>query len=63
MRFQADTKAMYLASYHPGLSAQVVAEDTGFALDIEGAVETPVPTPDELRILRQVVDPERVFLK
>jgi len=26
-------------------------------------VETPVPTPDELRILRQVVDPERVFLK
>jgi glutaconate CoA-transferase subunit B len=63
MRFRPDTKAMYLASYHPGLTAQAVADDTGFALDIEGATETPVPTPDELRILREVVDPERIFLK
>jgi glutaconate CoA-transferase subunit B len=63
MRFRPDTQAMYLASYHPGLTAQAVAEDTGFALDIEGATETPVPTPDEIRILREVVDPERVFLK
>ena len=63
MRFRPDTQTMYLASYHPGLTAQAVAEDTGFALDIEGATETPVPTPDEIRILREVVDPERVFLK
>ncbi len=63
MRFRPDTQAMYLASYHPGLTARAVAEDTGFALDIEGATETPVPTPDEIRILREVVDPERVFLK
>jgi glutaconate CoA-transferase subunit B len=63
MRFRADTKAMYLASYHPGLTAQAVADDTGFALDISGAAETSVPTGDELRILRDVVDPERVFLK
>jgi hypothetical protein len=54
---------MYLASYHPGLTAQAVADDTGFALDISGAVETAVPTEDELCILRDVVDPERVFLK
>jgi glutaconate CoA-transferase subunit B len=63
MRFRPDTKEMYLASYHPGLTAQAVAEDTGFYLDVQGATETPVPTPDELRILREVVDPERVFLK
>ena len=63
MRFQPDSKAMYLASYHSGLSAQAVAEDTGFPLDIQGAMETPVPTSEELRILRDVVDPERVFLK
>lgn len=63
MRFRLDTKEMYLASYHPGLTAQAVADDTGFSLDIEGATETPVPTPDELRILREVVDPERIFLK
>lgn len=63
MRFRPDTKEIYLASYHPGLTAQAVAEDTGFPLDITGATETPIPTPEELRILREVVDPERVFLR
>ena len=63
MRFRPATKETYLASFHPGLSAQAVADDTGFALDIAGATETPVPAPDELRILREIVDPERVFLK
>jgi len=63
MRFRAATRAVYLASYHPGLSAEAVADDTGFALDIEGAAETPIPTQEELRILREVVDPERIFLK
>ncbi len=63
MRFRPDTKAMYLASYHPGLTPQQVADDTGFPLDIGEATATAVPTADELHILRQVVDPERVFLK
>jgi glutaconate CoA-transferase subunit B len=63
MRFRPDTKEMYLASYHPGLTAQAVADDTGFPLDTAGATETPAPIPEELHILREVVDPERVFLK
>jgi len=63
MRFHPDSKEMYLASYHPGLTAQAVADDTGFPLDTTGATETPAPTPAELHILREVVDPERVFLK
>jgi glutaconate CoA-transferase subunit B len=63
MRFRPDTKAMYLASYHPGLTPQAVAEDTGFYLDIDHAGETPPPTLEELRILREEVDPERIFLK
>jgi glutaconate CoA-transferase subunit B len=63
MRFRPDTKEIYLASYHPGLTAQAIHDDTGFELDVEGAVETPVPTPEELRILREIVDPERIFLK
>jgi glutaconate CoA-transferase subunit B len=62
MRFHSETKSMYLASYHPGLSAEAVAEQTGFQLEIEGATETPAPTDSELRILREEVDPERVFL-
>jgi glutaconate CoA-transferase subunit B len=63
MRFRDENKVIYLASYHPGLTAQGVAEDTGFNLDIEGAKETPAPTSEEIRILREVVDPERIFLK
>jgi glutaconate CoA-transferase subunit B len=63
MRFRPDSKAMYLASFHPGLTPQAVADDTGFPIDIGEAIETPVPTMEELRILRQVVDPEKVFLK
>jgi glutaconate CoA-transferase subunit B len=63
LRFRPDTKVMYLASYHPGLSPQDVAEATGFPLDIDAAVETTPPTDKELRILREEVDPERIFLK
>ena len=63
MRFRPDSKEMYLASFHPGLCAQDVAADTGFALDIGDAVETAPPAAEELRILREAVDPERIFLK
>lgn len=63
MRFRPNTKTTYLANYHPGLTAQAVANETGFPLDISDATETPAPTADELQILREVVDPERVFLK
>jgi glutaconate CoA-transferase subunit B len=63
MRFRPETREMYLESFHPGLSAEAIAGETGFPLDIEGAVETPIPSLDELYILREIVDPERVFLK
>lgn len=63
LRFHPETKAMYLASFHPGLSAQDVADDTGFPIAIDAAVETLPPTAADLRILRDVVDPERVFLR
>jgi glutaconate CoA-transferase subunit B len=63
MRFRPVSLEVYLESFHPGLSAQAVADETGFPLDIEGAVETPIPTMEELCILREIVDPERVFLR
>ncbi|HNR96320.1 MAG: Glutaconate CoA-transferase subunit B [Chloroflexi bacterium ADurb.Bin180] len=63
MRFRPDGHEMYLASYHPGLTPQQVADDTGFPLEVDGAVETPAPSAEELEILRRVVDPERVFLR
>jgi len=63
MRFRDDSKVAYLASYHPGLTPQDVARETGFPLEIGEAVETPPPAAEELRILREDVDPERIFLK
>ena len=63
MRFRSDTKLMYLANYHPGLTAQAVADETGFPLDTTAATETPMPSAAELCILREIVDPERIFLK
>jgi glutaconate CoA-transferase subunit B len=63
MRFRPETKSMYLASYHPSLTAKKVADHTGFSLDVEGATETSAPTLKELQILREIVDPEKIFLK
>jgi len=63
MRFHPTTHEMVLASYHPGLSVQAIVDDTGFTFDVENATETPLPTQGELQILREVVDPERIFLK
>lgn len=63
LRFHPDSKEMVLASYHPGLTPQAVLGDTGFPVDADGAVETIPPSPEELRILREKVDPERIFLR
>ncbi|OGD26495.1 MAG: ketoacid-CoA transferase [Candidatus Aminicenantes bacterium RBG_13_63_10] len=63
MRFRRESKEIYLASYHPGLKARQVADATGFGLDIGEAAETIPPTDEELRILREEVDPEKIFLR
>jgi len=63
IRFRPETKEPYLAGYHPGLTPQAIAEATGFPLDVAGAAETPAPSDEELRILREDVDPEKIFLR
>jgi len=63
LRFDEHTKRAYLASYHPGVTGEQVQENTGFELDISRAKETTPPTEFEIRILREKVDPEGIFLK
>ena len=63
LRFRPTSHEAYLANFHAGLTATQVAEDTGFELEVADATPTPSPTPDELYILREVVDPERVFFE
>jgi glutaconate CoA-transferase subunit B len=62
MRYRAVSREPYLASYHPGQSPATLQAETGFALDVDDAVETPPPTVHELELLRRVVDPEGIFI-
>jgi glutaconate CoA-transferase subunit B len=61
--YRPDTREPYLRSYHPGLSPGKVQTETEFKLDVAEAFETRPPTADELEILRNVVDPEGIFLR
>jgi len=62
LRFREDTKAMYLAERFPGVTVEQIIENTGFELDVDGAGVAEPPTAEELRILRDDVDPQRLIL-
>ena len=62
MRFDTATKVMYLAEYYPDIRPETVAEQTGFQIDISRAGQARPPEPEELRILRDEVDPQRLIL-
>ncbi len=62
--FDTKTRAATLLSVHPGVTVEQVLENTGFQLHIPGKVPvTPLPTPEELRLLREEIDPRRVYLR
>jgi glutaconate CoA-transferase subunit B len=49
---------MRLRSYHRGVTVEKIRQKTGFALEVDpDAHETPPPTVEEVRLLREVVDP------
>jgi acyl CoA:acetate/3-ketoacid CoA transferase beta subunit len=49
---------MRLTSYHPGCTIDKVQKHTGFELDFAADLdETPLPTAEELRLLREEIDP------
>jgi len=49
---------MRLTSYHPGVDIQRIQRRTGFELEIAPDVhETPPPTVEEVRLLREEIDP------
>ena len=52
-RFDAETREMLLASWHPGQGVETVRAATGWALRVaDGCRETPTPTDAELEIVR-----------
>jgi len=57
--YPAPARRARIRSVHPGVSVEQVREATGFDLGPEADVATTTaPTPDELLLLRTVIDPE-----
>lgn len=53
-----------LVAVHDGVTVDRVREATGWDLLVAGTVDTiPPPSQEELRLLREVVDPGRVYLR
>jgi hypothetical protein len=48
---------MRLLSLHPGVTVTDIVEATGFELIIDDFDESRLPTDDELRLIRDVIDP------
>lgn len=62
--FHPETKLARLKSIHPGVSLDEVQKNTGFVHNYvpHDVPETPMPSSEEIRILREVVDPRGVLL-
>jgi glutaconate CoA-transferase subunit B len=62
--FDRDARAVSLLSLHPGIRLEELVANTGFPLHIPNEVPTtPLPTAEELRLLREEIDPKGVHLK
>lgn len=63
MGFDQETKAMELLSVHPGFDVGDVVENTGFELIIPDDVSvTRPPTGEELKLLREEIDPAGIVI-
>lgn len=60
--FAGPGRTVRLVSTHPGVTVDEVRDNTGFDLAVpdEGVSTTREPTEEELRVLREVLDPEGV---
>jgi acyl CoA:acetate/3-ketoacid CoA transferase beta subunit len=59
--FETPERTMRLRSFHPGTSVDEIVAATGFTLSIpDDVAETRLPTPEELDLLRTVLDPGSV---
>ena len=57
--FETPDRRMRLRSVHPGVGVDDVLAATGFELVVPADVpESRLPTPEELRLIREVIDPE-----
>ena len=63
MGYHPESKRMMLLATQPGVTVEQVIENTGFELLVAETVEqNPPPTLEELRILREEVDKDRLYI-
>jgi glutaconate CoA-transferase subunit B len=62
LKFDPYNKTMVLSKFYPGFSPAEIQAHTSFPLDLSKAQELDPPTSDELNILREIVDPQRLIL-
>jgi glutaconate CoA-transferase subunit B len=62
--FDSETKLVKLRSLHPGVTLEEVVTNTGFTHDWvpDKVSETVAPNPEELRLIREIIDPRAVLI-
>jgi acyl CoA:acetate/3-ketoacid CoA transferase beta subunit len=62
--FDNPSRTASVISIHPGIQVEQLLDNTGFPLHIPDPLPvTPGPTKEELRLLREEIDPDRVYLR
>ena len=62
LRFDKESKEAYLASHHPDCTVEEILENTPWDLKVADDVHpTKPPTEEELRVIREVLDPFRMI--
>jgi len=63
-RFDDETREMVLTSLHPGIDLKTIRENIGWEVKVaKNLTETPPPTAEEIRIIREELDPQGIFLR
>jgi len=62
MGFDENSKEMFLEGCFPGITPRQIQDNMAFEVDLSRAQEVTPPSAEELRILRDVCDPQRLIL-
>jgi glutaconate CoA-transferase subunit B len=61
--FHPETREMMLLSIHPGITMEEVLKTMGFSPAVPGQVpSTEPPTAEQLRLIREQIDPQRMYV-
>ena len=61
MKFDTQSKQMYLYGYYPSTTIEEIMDNTGFDMDTTRAIALPAPDNEIVDFLRRI-DPNRIYL-